>query len=111
MPNPCGPWNASPESFRSILSYAGFALFAALLLLVVVFIAAMSLREESLKIPRIVTNYLLRRTLADKKRAPGPARSALKDCRGRLFYLFAGAVSGPNPEGELPLTSPTLNRA
>src|SRR5580693_9387261 len=48
MPNPCGPWSDSPESFRTMRLYLGRFLFAALFsaLLLDVFFAAMSLRNH-----------------------------------------------------------------
>src|SRR6267143_7228875 len=68
MPNPCGPWNASPESFSRIRLYAGFAFragnllpFFAVIFLALLF-AAMRLPWASSKIHGIVTNYLRPRT-------------------------------------------------
>src|SRR5580704_11201973 len=48
MPNPCGPWSDSPESFRTMRLYLGRFLLAALFsaLLLAVFFAAMSLRSH-----------------------------------------------------------------
>src|SRR5258708_3767092 len=61
MPNPCGPWKDSPESFSRILLYAGLAF---LTLFFPAFVAAaMSLRSRDLKSRGIVTTYVRRRTM------------------------------------------------
>src|SRR5215471_19454376 len=60
MPNPCGPWNASPESFSRMRLYAGLLFFEFLVTALVV--EAMSLRFLRPGIPGIVTNYPRPRT-------------------------------------------------
>src|SRR6266478_7217736 len=61
MPNPCGPWKDSPESFSRILLYAGLAFL--MLFFPAFVVAAMSLRSRDLKSRGIVTNYVRPRTL------------------------------------------------
>src|SRR5229473_5373999 len=92
MPNPCGPWKDSPESFSRILLYAGLAF---LTLFFPAFVAAMRLRSRDLKSRGIVTNYVRARTLWSAgacsrfsvRRKPQPARraSALPHAEGEFF--------------------------
>src|SRR5882762_2237704 len=74
MPNPCGPWKDSPESFSKTLLYAGFAFFT--LLLPAFFAAAMSLRFARFKITGIVTNYPRPRTFGVREQVPAFEKKA-----------------------------------
>src|SRR5258708_4974272 len=118
MPNPCGPWKDSPESFSRILLYAGLAFLT--LFFPAFAAAAMSLRSRDLKSRGIVTNYVRRRTLWSAGaysrfsgcRKPQPERraSALLHAEGEFFRetksngaMAKAGVSTRTPKKNVPV--------
>src|SRR5713226_2638293 len=79
MPNPCGPWKDSPESFSRILLYAGLAFLT--LFFPAFVVAAMRLRSRDLKSRGIVTNYVRPRTLWSAGLAPALPAAANRNQR------------------------------